>query len=101
MFVRVIMTLAIVATFQVAAFAHAGALGSRSDKALPSMRFAWHSELPTGLCRASCRRWVSAAGPITDQTPADFQAFAAVNSVRGATLVLDSGGGSVAATLEL
>jgi hypothetical protein len=57
--------------------------------------------LPDAACTQSCRRWISAVGPITDQTPSDFQAFAADARVHGATLVLDSGGGSVAATLEL
>jgi hypothetical protein len=67
------------------------------------MRFEWNSELPINRCGESCRRWISAVGPITDQTPNDFQAFANASkeSVRGATLVLDSGGGSVAATLDL
>jgi hypothetical protein len=101
-----IMVFAIVVWFQVPPIAHAVPLGASTEKVTPSMRFAWNSELPATVCGQSCRRWISAVGPITDQTPSDFQAFAAQafaadERVRGATLVLDSGGGSVAATLAL
>jgi hypothetical protein len=72
-----------------------------AEPAKPSMRFAWHSELPPESCGDSCRRWISAVGPITDNTPRDFEAFAKQENVRGATMVLASVGGSVAAALEL
>jgi hypothetical protein len=95
--------LAVAAALQAVAVAHASDITARHDKPATSMRFEWHSELPTNRCGESCRRWISAVGPITDQTPNDFQAFANANkdSIRGAALVLDSGGGSVAATLDL
>jgi hypothetical protein len=89
------------ATLQAVSVAHAGEITARREKPPTSMRFEWHSELPRGRCQESCRRWISAVGPITDETPNDFQTFANADTVRGATLVLDSGGGSVAATLEL
>jgi hypothetical protein len=66
-----------------------------------SMRFEWRSESPAGLCGKMCSMWISAVGPITDSTPHDFEAFAKQKDVRGATLVLDSEGGSVVDTIAL
>jgi hypothetical protein len=66
-----------------------------------SMRFEWRSEGPAGLCGKMCGMWISAVGPITDSTPHDFEAFAKQTDVRGATLVLDSEGGSVVDTIAL
>jgi hypothetical protein len=66
----------------------------------PSMRFEWRSEKPADLCDQMCRTWISAVGPVTDQTPHDFAAFAEQKDVRGATLALDSEGGSVVSTIE-
>jgi hypothetical protein len=55
-----------------------------------------------GTCvHAKCRDWVFASGPITSDTARDFQMFSEARDLRGATLVLDSGGGSVLASLEL
>jgi hypothetical protein len=68
---------------------------------ISSMRFEWHSEQPADLCGKTCRTWISAVGPVTDRTPNDFKAFAGQKDVHGATLVLDSEGGSVVDTLEL
>jgi hypothetical protein len=65
------------------------------------MRFEWRSEGPVDLCGKMCRVWVSAVGPITERTPRDFEAFAGKAAVRGATMVLDSEGGSVVDTIEL
>ena len=67
----------------------------------PSMRFAWVKEGPPAACGVQCREWISATGPITADTARDFQLFTEARDVRGATLVLDSGGGSVLASLEL
>jgi hypothetical protein len=66
-----------------------------------SMRFEWRTEGPPDLCGKLCRRWISAIGPITESTPREFEAFAAKSDIRGATLVLDSEGGSVVDTIEL
>jgi hypothetical protein len=66
-----------------------------------SMRFEWRGEGPAGLCGKMCGVWISAVGPITDSTPHDFEAFAKQKDVRGATLVLDSEGGSVVDTIAL
>ncbi|MBX6424768.1 MAG: hypothetical protein IRZ09_02420 [Variibacter sp.] len=67
----------------------------------PSMRFEWVREGPADVCGDACREWVVARGPITKETVRDFEFFTEVKSPRGATLVLDSGGGSVLASLEL
>lgn len=66
-----------------------------------SMRFEWVREGPAESCGDKCREWISAAGPITADTVKDFKLFTQVRDPRGATLVLDSGGGSVLASLEL
>ena len=66
--------------------AHAGvALEARK---LP-MKFTWVD------CQPNCRGWVSAAGIVTADTPGDFDEFARGRQLGGATIVLDSGGGSV------
>jgi hypothetical protein len=74
--------------------------GSAENRSAPSMRFEWHREGPAALCGDTCRAWISGVGPITDQTPADFQAFAGGKDLHAATLVLDSEGGAVVETLE-
>lgn len=64
------------------------------------MRFEWRSESPAEDCGKACRVWISAIGPVTDHTSHDFETFAAGRDVHGATLVLDSEGGSVVNTIE-
>jgi len=53
------------------------------------MRFEW---VP---CHDRCRGWVSATGVITADTPKAFEDFARDHDLTGATIVLDSSGGSV------
>lgn len=53
------------------------------------MKFGWVA------CEPSCRGWVSAVGIITADTPKDFDDFARGRQLGGATVVLDSSGGSV------
>ena len=65
------------------------------------MRFEWKREGPAEACGSACRTWISAAGALTADTPKDFEKFAELRDVRGATLALDSGGGSVIAALTL
>ena len=65
-----------------------------------TMHFEWNSD------KASCggpatRTWISAVGPVTETTAADFEAFAGSSDLRGALLVLDSEGGSVLSALDL
>src|SRR5689334_12740957 len=53
------------------------------------MKFSWVE------CQPNCRGWVSAVGIITSDTPKDFENFARSRQLGGATVVLDSSGGSV------
>ncbi|HWM83201.1 MAG TPA: hypothetical protein VNQ56_14170 [Pseudolabrys sp.] len=80
-----------------------------SDRTLP-MRFELRQDSlrPDGdlrqdaavdACAKACRRWVAATGVITADTPRDFLAFAEGKDIRGATLALDSDGGSVLGAL--
>ena len=71
---------------------HAGvALEARK---LP-MKFTWVD------CQPNCRGWVSAAGIVTADSPGDFDEFARGRQLGGATIVLDSSGGSVNASIAL
>ena len=53
------------------------------------MRFSWVA------CQPNCRGWVSAVGIVTADSPKDFDDFAHGRELDGATIVLDSSGGSV------
>src|SRR6266850_1030512 len=78
----------------------AGAPRQEDLSALP-MRFAAHQEGPAEACGANCRVLISASGMITADTPKDFDAFARDRDLRGATIVLDSKGGSVLGAIAL
>jgi len=52
-------------------------------------------------CTAPCRTWVSATGMIRADTAREFEAFAAKHNLRGATIVLNSEGGSVHGAIAL
>jgi hypothetical protein len=72
--------------------AHAGvALEARK---LP-MKFTWVD------CQPNCRGWVSAVGIVTADSPRDFDEFARGRQLSGATIVLDSSGGSVNDSIAL
>jgi hypothetical protein len=77
-----------------------GAPRQDDQSALP-MRFALHQESPADGCGATCRRLVAASGMITADTPRDFDNFVRSHDVRGATVVLDSKGGSVLGAIAL
>jgi hypothetical protein len=66
--------------------AHAG--DTLEQRKLP-MRFSWIA------CQPNCRGWVNAVGIVTADTPKEFDEFARERQLRGATVVLDSSGGSV------
>ncbi|WJR75959.1 hypothetical protein [Bradyrhizobium sp. NP1] len=66
--------------------AHAGA--ALEERKLP-MKFSWVA------CQPDCRGWVSAVGVVTADSPKDFEDFARGRELNGATVVLDSSGGSV------
>ena len=59
------------------------------------MEFTWVD------CQLNCRGWVNAVGIVTADTPRDFDEFARNRQLRGATIVLDSSGGSVNAAIAL
>jgi hypothetical protein len=66
--------------------AHAGA--TLEERKLP-MRFSWVA------CEPNCGGWISAVGIVTGDSPSDFDQFARERHLDGATVVLDSSGGSV------
>ncbi|PZA13894.1 hypothetical protein DNX69_00210 [Rhodopseudomonas palustris] len=53
------------------------------------MKFGWVA------CDPNCGAWISAVGIVTVDTPKDFEDFARDRNLGGATVVLDSSGGSV------
>jgi hypothetical protein len=72
--------------------AHAGT--TLEERKLP-MRFSWVA------CEPNCRGWVSAVGIVTSDSPRDFDEFARGRDLEGATIVLDSSGGSVNDSIAL
>jgi hypothetical protein len=78
-----------------------GAPRQQEDLSVLPMRFALHQEGPAEACGAGCRVLISASGMITADTPRDFDTFVRGRNVRGATVVLDSKGGSVLGAIAL
>jgi hypothetical protein len=72
--------------------AHAGI--ALEERKLP-MKFSWIA------CQPNCRGWVSAVGIVTADSPRDFDEFARGRQLGGATIVLDSSGGSVNDSIAL
>jgi hypothetical protein len=72
--------------------AHAGVALEKHK--LP-MKFSWVA------CQPNCRGWISAVGIVTADSPRDFDEFARGRQLGGATIVLDSGGGSVNDSIAL
>jgi hypothetical protein len=72
--------------------AHAG--GTLEERKLP-MQFSWVT------CQPRCGGWISAVGIVTAESPKDFEDFAQGRDLRGATIVLDSSGGSVNDSITL
>ena len=64
------------------------------ERKLP-MQFSWVA------CRPHCGGWVRAVGIVTSDSPKDFDDFAIGRDLRGATIVLDSSGGSVNDSIAL
>jgi hypothetical protein len=73
----------------------------QDDASTKPMRFALHWEGPSDACGSNCRTLISASGMITAETPRDFESFVRGRDVRGATIVLDSKGGSVLGAIAL
>lgn len=72
--------------------AHAG--GSLEERKQP-MHFKWN------VCQGDCKGWVSAVGIVTAESPREFEEFAKDRPLAGATIVLDSSGGSVNDSITL
>src|SRR5207302_5935054 len=72
--------------------AHAGV--TLEERKSP-MRFSWVA------CHPNCRGWVSAVGVVTADSPKEFDEFARGRQLGGATIVLDSSGGSVNDSIAL
>ena len=64
------------------------------ERKLP-MHFNWVA------CQPDCKGWVSAVGIVTSDSPKDFEEFAHDRQLGGATIVLDSSGGSVNDSIAL
>jgi hypothetical protein len=64
------------------------------ERKLP-MHFNWVA------CQPDCKGWVSAVGIVTSDSPKDFDEFARDRQLGGATIVLDSSGGSVNDSIAL
>ena len=72
--------------------AHAGT--TLEERKLP-MKFSWVA------CQPDCRGWVTAVGVVTADSPREFDEFARGRQLGGATVVLDSSGGSVNDSIAL
>src|SRR6201992_2531383 len=68
--------------------------GTLEERKLP-MKFSWIA------CEPACTGWVSAVGIVTSDSPKDFNEFAHGRNLAGATVVLDSSGGSVNDSIAL
>lgn len=94
-------TLAIVVAFAVTApVLLLAASSGAGDRALP-MSFELRHEGPVSSCGDNCRLLVAASGAITASTPHDFITFSKGRQLQGATVVLDSEGGSVHGAIAL
>ena len=71
-----------------------------SDRTLP-MHFELRTQGPADACGTSCKVFVSAAGAITADTPRNFLVFAQGHDLAGATIAIDSDGGSVLGAIAL
>lgn len=80
--------------FLLPAATHAG------DRSLP-MRFELRTQRTEAACGTKCPAWISATGAITSDSARDFLLFAKGKNLVGATVVLDSDGGSVIGALAL
>lgn len=83
----------------VVAFANNASVANDQTKPV-SMRFERHRDA-SSCGREPCRTWISAVGAVSEKTATEFEAFASSGDLRGATIVLDSEGGSVLSALAL
>ena len=86
------LSLAVSGLAMLGGLAHAG--GTLEERKLP-MQFSWIA------CQPHCGGWISAVGIVTAESPKDFDDFAQGRDLHGATIVLDSSGGSVNDSIAL
>lgn len=72
-----------------ATFGDIAKAGTALEERKAPMHFSWIA------CGSNCHGWISAVGIITQDSPKDFDNFARGRDLSGATVVLDSSGGSV------
>ena len=65
------------------------------------MHFELRVQGPAETCGRSCKSFIAASGAITADTPRHFLVFAQSHDVTGATVVIDSDGGSVHGAIAL
>jgi hypothetical protein len=68
-------------------------VSSLEERKLP-MKFSWNAD-------SQSKGWIGATGIVTADTYRQFEEFAKTRDLRGATVVLDSGGGSVLDAIKL
>src|SRR5262245_8206200 len=73
---------------------------SASDRTLP-MRFELRTQGPADACATNCKVFISATGAINSDTPRHFLLFTQGRDLTGATLAIDSDGGSVLGAIAL
>jgi hypothetical protein len=78
-----------------ATFGTSARAGSSLEERKLPMKFNWVA------CEPNCRGWISAVGVVTADSPRDFDEFARGRDLFGATIVLDSSGGSVNDSIAL
>jgi hypothetical protein len=71
-----------------------------TDRTLP-MRFELRVQGPSDACSTGCQKFISASGAITADTPHNFIVFAQNHDLTGATMAIDSDGGSVLGAIAL
>jgi hypothetical protein len=79
----------------VATLGSAARAGSTLEERKLPMKFGWIA------CEPNCTGWVSAVGIVTSDSPKNFDEFARGRNLAGATIVLDSSGGSVNDSIAL
>jgi hypothetical protein len=89
------LALLTVTTATVTIFDFQAQAGSSLEERKMPMKFNWVA------CQPNCRGWVTAVGIVTADSPGDFEAFARGRDLDGATVVLDSSGGSVNDSITL
>jgi hypothetical protein len=74
---------------------NAALAGSALEERKLPMHFSWVA------CEPDCKGWVAAVGIVTSDSPKEFEEFARDRQLNGATIVLDSSGGSVNDSITL